>query len=60
ADFGISEAMVEGEILHYADDLASILIEKGIAETLLRRQLERFYLNEDTLALLNSALPASA
>lgn len=59
ADFGISATMVESEILHYADDLAGVLIEKGVAETLLRRQLERFYFNGDTLALLGAAAPAS-
>lgn len=51
-DFGVTYEMIEREILHYSEGLAGLAVNKGIAETLLRRHLERFYLDGDTLALL--------
>ncbi len=54
-DLGVTYSMIESEILHYADDLAGLLLQKGLAETLLRRHLARFYFNDATLALLDGA-----
>lgn len=51
-DFGVTYEMIESEILRYSDDMADVLVRSGIAETILRRQLERFYFDADTLALL--------
>ena len=53
-DFGVTFEMIESELLRYSDDLAGMLLKKGIAETILRRQLERFYFDADTLALLTA------
>ena len=56
SEMGVTYEMVESEILRYSDDLARLAIDKGIAETLIRRHLERFYSRPETLALLEAAL----
>jgi len=56
SEMGVTYEMVESEILRYSNDLARLAIDKGIAETLIRRHLERFYSRPETLALLEAAL----
>lgn len=51
-DLGVTDQMIESEILRYGEDLADLLVRTGIAETILRRQLQRFYFADATLALL--------
>lgn len=53
SDLGVTHDMIESEILRYSDDLASLVIRKGMAETMIRRHLERFYFNPSTLALFD-------
>lgn len=53
-DFGVTYEMIESEILRYGEDLGDLLVRTGIAETILRRQLQRFYFDPDTLALLQT------
>lgn len=52
SELGITREMVISEILNYADDLSSLLIKHDIAEAILRRHLQRFYFNDNTLAIL--------
>lgn len=54
SEMGVTYAMIESDILDYGSNLGSLLRDKGIAETILRRQLGRFYFSPDTLALLDS------
>lgn len=52
SEVGVTYEMIEAEILNYSDELATLATNKGIAETLIRRHLERFYFSAETLALL--------
>lgn len=51
-DLGVTQDMIVSDVLNYVPDMTSILVKKGIAEQLIRRHLQRFYEDPDTLALL--------
>jgi len=53
-DFGVTYEMIESEILRYGEDMADVMVRTGMAETILRRQLERFYFADKTLAILKT------
>ena len=53
-DLGVTYDMIESEILRYAEDLAGVLVDKGIAETLVRRHLAEFYFSDATQALFTT------
>jgi len=51
-EMGVTEDMIISEILNYAPDLAQLAVKEGIAETIIRRHLQRFYFDQKTLTLL--------
>lgn len=51
-EMGVTQEMIQSELLNYLPDLASLLVDEGFAETIIRRHLKRFYFDEGTLALL--------
>ncbi|HVL02288.1 MAG TPA: hypothetical protein VM553_20860 [Dongiaceae bacterium] len=59
-EMGVTYEMIESELLNYSEDLAGMGLEKGIAETIVRRHLERFYFSAETLAILADTPATSA
>ena len=60
SEMGVTYEMIESEILNYSSDIASVALNQGIAQTMLRRRLERFYFSAETLALLEDTPRNSA
>ena len=54
-EMGVTKDMVMDEFNNYFPDLAQLMIDKGMAETILRKQLKRFYQQKQTLTILGSA-----
>ena len=54
-EMGVTRDMIFEEFQTYLPDLSALLIEKGITEKILRRQLKRFYHSKKTLDLLASS-----
>ena len=52
SELGVTKEMIISEPVTYAPDISKLLIEHELAETILRRHLERFYFSESTLAML--------
>lgn len=52
SEMGVTYEMIESEILNYSADMARLALNQGIAETMLRRHLERFYFSVGTLTIL--------
>jgi hypothetical protein len=52
SEMGVTYEMIESEILNYSTDMARLALNQGIAETMLRRHLERFYFSVGTLTIL--------
>ena len=55
SEMGVTESMIVGELNTYLPDFAELLVKQGIAETILRRQLKRFYQSKSTLTILQQA-----
>ena len=51
-DIGISHEMITDELDNYIPDLAALLIKEGLAESFLRRNLQRFYSSKKVQDLL--------
>ncbi|PZO12884.1 MAG: hypothetical protein DCE87_14205 [Betaproteobacteria bacterium] len=51
-DIGISHEMISDELDNYIPDLAALLIKEGLAESFLRRNLQRFYSSKKVQDLL--------
>jgi hypothetical protein len=51
-DIGISHEMIIDELDNYIPDLAALLIKEGLAESFLRRNLQRFYSSKKVQDLL--------
>lgn len=53
-ELGITQQMIISEILNYAGDLTKLLKKHDIAETIIRRHLQRFYFSDATLAIIDN------
>lgn len=51
-EMGVTREMIFDELNNYLPDLAELVVENGMAEKILRRQLKRFYHSKKTLDLL--------
>jgi hypothetical protein len=51
-DIGVSREMILDELDNYIPDLALLVIKEGVAESFLRRNLQRFYSSKKVQDLL--------
>lgn len=53
-ELGVTKEMVISELINYAPDLGQVIKQQGIAEAIIKRQLEGFYASQEAKSLLEA------